>query len=152
MAKVQKTFLFPEEVAALVDKAIELGGSNFTKIATAALLQYFFQWSAWPKRHTSLVGVDWVWTRIVVLIERGELTVSGVPQQLIKEAIESKKTMIRLIEEDENRKETPEMLAEMKADLKDFEAKLESFQLDIKEYGGELPAIFEHIGRCFVRK
>lgn len=69
MPKKQKTFYLNEELSKLVDAYVASTGASFTKIVTAALLQYFFE-STRP---------DPRWMKVAVGLERGDIELGKLP-------------------------------------------------------------------------
>jgi hypothetical protein len=86
MPKIQKNFLIPEELAALTDRISELTGANFTKIATAALLQYIFDPALDPDERVPDRPIAPEWMTFAVRLDRGDITLADIPSDVLKEA------------------------------------------------------------------
>lgn len=99
MPKVQKTFLIDEDLAKVIDKVIECTGSNFTKVATAALLQFLFRGYGEPEEGANSPTPDVSWFRIVILLERGDLKVGDLPAVILDDFISAKQRWIESVED-----------------------------------------------------
>lgn len=100
MAKVQKNFLIDEDLAKLLDKVIECTGSNFTKVATAALLEFLFRGYANPEEGASAPSPDVWWFRMAIQLERGDLRVGDLPTAILEDLITAKQRWIESVEQD----------------------------------------------------
>ncbi len=148
MAKVQKTFLIPEELAAIIDKIIERSGSNFTKIATAALLQYLFDHCEHPEDHGPIVCPASQWMSRVLEIERGKYNVADIPLRVLEESVYSAKVFL----------EPPGGPgAEWKPGAEDWAKKvlpsrkeaLRDWKNAVKEGDGAMAAILQHVDEFY---
>ncbi len=150
MAKVQKTFLIDEQLAQLVDKVLELSGMNFTKFATAALLQALFYRCTEPEIGP-IVGPDPMWTSLASRLERGTITIGGIPEELLKDAVYLVKSNL---EDPEHHRDGDKLgwIAIQKRLLRDRETAMKFWQESVKENKGEIPAAIEKIEECFGRK
>ena len=142
VAKVQKNFLIPEELAAIIDRIIERSGSNFTKIATAALLQYIFDFCEHPEDAGPIVCPANQWMSRASRLDRGAITVADIPREVLKEAVESAKYMLDM--------DARGNLKEGRADhwkeaLSAREVALQGWKNDVEDYKGAMPAILASI-------
>ena len=145
MPKVQKTFLIPEELAIVIDKVIELSGANFTKIATAALLQYIFDAGRHPEDGGRFVGpVAPEWMSFAIRLERGDITLGNIPSDTLKDAAFLAEHMLR----------------GGKQDWTDYWKKIRGARHDalirwkaaMDQHKDEVPAILGLIEECFGKK
>ena len=81
VAKKQKTFYLNEELDQVVDAVAQTTGGNFTKIVTAALIQYLFG---------DLDQPDPCWMRLAVALERKDLTLPDILVDIARGVIEQK--------------------------------------------------------------
>ncbi|MEK6674657.1 MAG: hypothetical protein AABZ47_03270 [Planctomycetota bacterium] len=78
MAKKQRSLLLDDRLSQLID-AMQLGsGATFTRIVSAALLQFIFDDSP---------GSDARWIRFAVQLERGDITITDIPVLLSAERV-----------------------------------------------------------------
>lgn len=85
MAKTQKTLYFNPGLTEVVDAHSEATGASFTKIVTAALLNYFF--NDIDASATSCVGPDPLWMKLVWGLENGHFPIEQVPWKIISDLI-----------------------------------------------------------------
>lgn len=148
MPKVQKNFLIDEDLAQLIDQVLELSGMNFTRFATASLLQALFNNFNEPEI-LAVVGLDSQWTSFVSRIERGAMKVGDIPESLMKDAVYLVKS--NLNDPDHHRDgDKPGWLEIQKRLLRDRERALKFWREAVKDKGGEIPAaigsIKDHLG------
>lgn len=74
VAKVQKSLLLNEDLVKLIDAQGKFTGASFTRIMTAAVIQYFF---------SDPIGPDTRWMECAVEIENGETKVGDLPKSMI---------------------------------------------------------------------
>jgi len=142
MAKTQKTFLLNPQLLELVDKVAERSGANFTKIVTAALLQYFFDYCAHPEDAGPIVCPANEWMGRASRLDRGAITVADIPNEVLKEAVDSAKYMLDM----HTRGELKEGLADgWKRALRAREVALQGWEKAVEENKGAMPAILEEI-------
>jgi hypothetical protein len=141
VAKVQKNFLIPEDLAAIIDKISELSGANFTKIATAALLEYVFHNSREPE-HGPIVGPGAPeFMTAAVRLDRGETTIGNVASDAMKDAFFMAEYNLR-----GGKKDWVEHWRKVRTARQEA---IVEWQAAIKEHKGELPAILKLIEDCF---
>lgn len=144
MAKVQKTFLIPEELAKIIDKVLSDSGMNFTKFATAALLQLLFDRCASPEE-TVPFGPDATWINLASRLERGALTVGQIPAELMKNAISMAKHPLEDPEHHRTASENPDWLTLQKRLLRNREQALRDWKESVRENEGEVSAIIKYL-------
>jgi len=78
MAKTQKTLLLNDQLLRLADAQGKRTGASFTRIVTAAMLQYLF---------THPDGPEQLWMEHAVALELGEITVGDLPAQRMNDLV-----------------------------------------------------------------
>lgn len=147
--KVQKNFLIDEDLAQLVEKFLELSGMNFTRFATAALLQTLFDGCKSPDIGP-VVGQDPMWTAFASRLERGKLSVGDIPESLMKDSVYLVKS---ILEDPEHHRDgdKPGWLEIQKRLLRDRELALKVWREAVIDKSGEIPAALQSIEKCFDR-
>ena len=144
MPKVQKTFLIPEELAALIDRISELSGANFTKIATAALLQYVFDPALHPGERVPDGPIAATWMTFAVRLDRGDITLADIPNDTLKDAALRTEYMLRGGKEDWS-----EHWKKLRTARQDAIIRWHGF---LKDHKDQLPALLSLIEECFGKK
>ena len=85
MPKTQKTMFLPDELCQLVQKYADNTGSNFSRVAAAAILQYFFN---------SKNGPNPVWMTLAVSLEKGGLSLDAIPKAMFEHYIRNAEARI----------------------------------------------------------
>lgn len=148
--KVQKNFMLNEDLNQLIDKVLDLSGMNFTRFATAALLQSLFNGFTSPEIGP-LVGQDPLWTNFASRLERSKINVGDIPESLLKDAVFLVKSNVD-DPEDHRDGDKPGWLEIQKRLLRDREQALKFWRESVKENSGEIPAAIESIEECFGRR
>jgi len=150
LSKTQKNFLIDEQLAQLVDRVLERSGMNFTKFATAAILQSLFHRFSEPEIST-VVGPDPMWTTIASQLERGAFTLGDVPERLMKDAVYLVKSNI---DDPEHHRDgdKPGWLEIQKRTQRDRERAAKHWVESIEESGGTFEAALASIDECFPGK
>jgi len=144
MAKVQKNFLIPEELAAIIDRISELSGANFTKIATAALLQYIFDPALHPEERVPDGPIASQWMTFAVRLDRGDISLADIPNDTLKEAALRAEYMLR-----GGKEEWTEHWKKLRTARQDA---IIRWQAALKDHKDQLPALLSLIEECFGKK
>ncbi len=75
MAKVSKSLMLNEDLSRLLDAQAKATGANFTRLVTAAIIQYLFTKPDGPEPH---------WMKMAVEIESGEYGVGDLPVERMR--------------------------------------------------------------------
>ena len=97
MAKVQKTIMVPEELHRLACEFEIRTGANFTRIVTAALIEYLV--AGLPPRHD--------WMIYAVALERGEKTLADILLEIHDRAVERAEVTVTRAQQLDLREGTP---------------------------------------------
>lgn len=76
MAKIQKSLMVNEDLIRLIEAHQRRTGASFTRVMTAAVMQYLF---------TQPEGPDALWMEHAVELELDEITVGDMPEQRIND-------------------------------------------------------------------
>ena len=144
MAKTQKTFLLNSELLELVDKVSERTGANFTRIVTAALLQYIFDPALHPEERVPDGPIAAEWMTFAVRLERGDISLADIPNDTLKEAFSRTEYMLRGGKEDWTEHWKKLRTARQDAIIR--------WQAALKDHKDQLPALLSLIEECFGKK
>jgi len=144
MSKSQKTFLLNSQLLELVGKVSERTGANFTRIVTAALLQYIFDPALHPEEGVPDGPIAAEWMTFAVRLERGDITLGSIPSNTLKDAALRAEYMLR-----GGKKDWTEHWKKLRSARQDAIIRWEAV---LKEHKGELPAILSLIEECFGNK
>jgi len=86
--KKQKTVLLHDDLCGLLEAHEGFIGANFTRIITAAVLQYIFS--------DLISGPHTEWMSFAVALDRGDLAVADIPAHRLRKAIELAQFNVRL--------------------------------------------------------
>jgi len=136
MGKVQKSLMLPEELHRIVQTLEDKQGASFTRIMTAALLQYLFHRYI-QEESSPGGGPEQGWMKLAIFVERGTYTVREIPEFLITNNIVSAEAMVSFHEKDS---------AEAKAErqrqrVKTFKEMKRSWDNAVEQCGDKIEAI-----------
>jgi len=143
MAKVQKNFMIDENLAALIDRVLELSGMNFTTFATAALLQALFDRCAAPEIGT-IIGPDATWIGLASRLQQGRIKVGDIPTELLKDAVYLAKSALADPEHHRDG-DKPGWIEIQKRLVRDRETEAKAWKHAVDESGDGLKAALSYI-------
>lgn len=149
MAKVQKNFMIDPELAQLIDKVLELSGMTFTRFATGAILEHMFS-NLLERSEIGLhIGPDAYWTRLATRLERGDVKVGQIPDELLRDAVAYAEAFTA--SRTKGGGYPPEIVAFFKKQLPKREQTLEFWRQYVKDSKGDLPAAVKVIEEDFIK-
>ena len=86
MATVSKSFMLNHGLSEVLDAYSASTGVSFTKIVTAALLNYLFNKLDEPE-HMQRYGPDSTWMEVAWRLDRGDVSIDQVPMKIVDDLI-----------------------------------------------------------------
>lgn len=137
----------------MVDAPSELSGASFTRLSTASFLAYLFDGVALRDDSRS-AGPDYYWMRYAVRLERGDLTIDDIANDMFESQLETTRTLIRQREvreasdpSDFNRRR----IEEMRDDVKELLQRQQYWQNNVTDFGGQRQAIMHLLEKGAIR-
>lgn len=91
MAKISKSLYLNDDLCRLMDAQQEHTGASFTRIVTAAILQYFFG--------NYTFGPSQFWLKLATRFERGDVTFERLPIEVLEHDIDSECQALETLDE-----------------------------------------------------
>jgi hypothetical protein len=143
MAKVQKTWMVPEDVHRVLHTLEEHSGASFSRVLLAATLAYLFECFKHPEPHSPKVP-DPLWIRLAVLVERGEIGIGDIPAELLDTNIESAELFLRGQETSDD-----PLATERRQRIKNAKEIKKWWESDVETTGGKVEAIVDALTRAY---
>jgi hypothetical protein len=131
--KKQKTVLLHDDLCDLLDAHEGFIGANFTRIITAAVLQYIFM--------DPLHGPETRWVSVAVALDRGNLAVADIPNAIYEELLRFARFNVRLAEQSDVPDD--DRIATAKKSLAEVEAEFAEWKKAVEWAGDPMVALRE---------
>ena len=135
MAKKQRSLLLDEDLARLIDAFQGTTGATYTRVITAAVVQYFFD-----HPHP-----DAKWMQVAVALERGDLTVGDIRVKLAESTIRNCKDVLDEFTRTAESPDTDPAVERFRRELHEHEQSLEEWRAKIAKAGDPMEALLAHV-------